>query len=216
MRYLAFPILIVLMNSFVVAASQFNIVLVDNNNQPLPNLVVYLKPADDVVLAKTDKVIEIGQFNRTFTPHISVMQLGTQVNFSNQDDITHHIYSPIGQNKFAFKIRAGQVKTKSDFQQVGEVAMGCNIHDWMSGYLLIVDTPLFGKTNDQGLIHFDLSHQGQYELVIWHPKLEAEQNRISRVVNWQQQKSMTIKVKNKIATAAAQQSDDDFDFLSDY
>ena len=98
-------------------------------------MVVYLQPEDDISLPFNEKVVEVGQFDRSFTPYISIMQLGNKVNFKNKDDITHHIYSPIGDNKFSFKIRAGESQMKSDFQQTGEVAMGCNIHDWMSGYL---------------------------------------------------------------------------------
>ena len=111
-------------------------------------MVVYLQPEDDISLPFNEQIVEVGQFDRSFTPYISVMQLGNKVIFKNKDDITHHIYSPIGDNKFSFKISAGESQIKRDFQQTGEVAMGCNIHDWMSGYLLIVDTPLFGKTNE--------------------------------------------------------------------
>lgn len=99
-------------------------------------MVVYLQPQDDIFLTLNENIVEVGQFDRSFTPYISVIQLGNTVNFKNRDDITHHIYSPIGDNKFSYKINAGQSASKSDFQQTGEVAMDCNIHDWMSGYLL--------------------------------------------------------------------------------
>ena len=197
-------------------ATDFTVTLVDNNNAPLPEMVVYFQPLDNMTLPLSNKVVEIGQLDRTFTPYINVMQLGNTVSFQNKDDITHHIYSPIGENKFSFKIRAGQSQSKNDFQQLGEVAMGCNIHDWMSGYLYIVDTPLFGKTNAQGSLSIAMAQEGKYRLVVWHPQLEVEGNRVSQVVNWPEMTDVTIKISHKIAKIAEQKNEEDFDFLSDY
>ena len=197
-------------------AGNFKVTLVDSNNTPLPNMVVYLQPLNDLVLPVSDKVVEIGQLDRAFTPYISVMQLGNHANFQNKDDITHHIYSPVGDNKFSFKIRAGQSKSKNDFQQLGEVAMGCNIHDWMSGYLYIVDTPLFGKTNEQGVVNIAIAQHGEYQLVIWHPHLETETHTMSQTIKWPAIEQLTIKIPHKIGKISEQKNQDDFDFLSDY
>jgi plastocyanin len=215
-RYFALFAFTLMLNSSTLLADELNINLVDNNNKPLKNMVVYLQPLDEIVLPMSNNVVEIGQLDRSFTPYISVMQLGNEVSFNNQDNITHHIYSPIGENKFSFKLRAGKSQSKQDFQQVGEVAMGCNIHDWMSGYLLIVDTPLFGKTNDKGFISFDISHAGQYEVIVWHPKLDSEQNRIKQLITWQKTQQLTIKIENTISALSVQENDDEFDFLFDY
>lgn len=179
-------------------------------------MVVYLEPEDDISLPFNEQVVEVGQFDRSFTPYISVMQLGSKVSFKNKDDITHHIYSPIGDNKFSFKISAGESQVKHDFQEVGEVAMGCNIHDWMSGYLLIVDTPLFGKTNENGMLTLPAPPVGKYQVIVWHPQLDAMDNRVNRAINLSEQKKITIKIDNKIQKMSEQKNQEDFDFLSDY
>jgi len=133
-----------------------------------------------------------------------------------EDDITHHIYSPIGDNKFSFKINAGESQIKRDFQQTGEVAMGCNIHDWMSGYLLIVDTPLFGKTNENGMLDLPMPPAGKYQLIVWHPQLDATNNRVYQSIDLSEQKQVTMKIDNKILKISEQKNQEDFDFLSDY
>lgn len=216
MRFFCFTLLSLLLSSHVVKAGDFEVSLVDNNNNPLADLVVFLKPLKEITLPVSEKVVEIGQLDRAFTPYISVMQLGSRATFQNKDDITHHIYSPVGENKFSFKIRAGQSESKNDFQQLGEVAMGCNIHDWMSGYLYIVDTPLFGKTNVQGVVNITLEHEGQYQLVIWHPQMDVEGHTVSQTIEWPTKKKMLIKIPHKIVKISRQENEEDFDFLSDY
>jgi len=198
------------------SAAGFTVTLIDKDRRPLPNMVVYAQPQEAMVLPASDKVVEIGQRDRAFTPYINVMQLGNSVSFQNGDDITHHIYSPIGKNKFSLRIRAGQSQSKSDFQQLGEVAMGCNIHDWMSGYLYIVDTPLFGKSDARGNVVLNIEQSGGYRLVVWHPQLEVEGHSVSQQIEWPNLRKTTIVVPHAIAKISKQKSEEDFDFLSDY
>ncbi|UUO23566.1 hypothetical protein FGD67_10235 [Colwellia sp. M166] len=216
MRSIYLNILILCYLPYCAIAKSINITVVDNVNKALPDMVVYLQPEDNISLPFNEKIVEVGQFERSFTPYISVMQLGNKVNFKNKDDITHHIYSPIGDNKFSFKISAGKSQIKNDFQQTGEVAMGCNIHDWMSGYLLIVDTPLFGKTNENGKLDIPMPPAGKYQLIVWHPQLDAPNNRVYQSIDVSEQKQVTIKLDNKILKISEQKNEEDFDFLSDY
>lgn len=202
--------------SVAAMAETLTVEVIDSQQQPISDMVVYLEPIGDIILGKTEQVVEVGQLDRAFTPYVSVMQRGNSVRFHNKDDITHHIYSPVGKNKFSFKIKAGESRAKDDFQEVGEVAMGCNIHDWMSGYLLVLDTPLFGKTNKQGRMSFDIEQLGDYTLVAWHPQLDTTDNRVKRTVKINNNNTVTLTVAHKIREISEQKNDEDFDFLSDY
>ena len=53
----------------------------------------------------------------------------------------------------------------------GAAVLGCNIHDWMLGYILVVDTPWFTKTDDEGRAVLDDLPAGRYRLVAWHPRV---------------------------------------------
>jgi len=182
----------------------------------LADIVIYLEPLDGQILAKSSAVVEVGQLGKSFTPYISVSQVHSKVNFVNQDDITHHIYSAGSENKFSFKIRAGQTNSSTQFEHASEVAMGCNIHDWMSGFLLVVDTPYFGKTDEQGLVNFNIAKQGKYKVVVWHPQMQTTANRMSKDVTVLANSTISFALKHEIAEIPLQESDDDFDFLSDY
>lgn len=185
-------------------------------SETLAGFVVYLESEHTSSLPTTDKVVEISQQNKSFSPYISVMQLGNKVNFTNQDDITHHIYSPIGKNKFEMKIRSGKNEVKTDFVEAGEVAMGCNIHDWMSGYLLILQTPFFDKTNIKGHTEIKQVPTGKYQLTVWHPQLKTAEHKLIKQIKLTANAKFEFDVTDLMKKIPEQKSNDDFDFLDDY
>lgn len=193
-----------------------NVQVTDVSDNPLKNIVVYIDPLDGQRRTISDKTIDIGQLNKSFTPYISVIQQGNTVRFHNQDDITHHIYSVTGENKFSIKIRSGQQKIKQDINHLGEVAMGCNIHDWMSGYLLVLDTPYFDKTNVKGDVSIDVPASGNYQVTVWHPQMSEANNRISETFVVKENILLRLKLHQDMADIPLQKSDDDFFFLSEY
>lgn len=201
---------------FSLQALELEIKVYNPLKAPIKNIVVYLEKNDGEFLGKTEKTIEIKQVNKSFAPYISVIQSGNTVLFHNQDDITHHIYSPIGENKFAFKIKSGQQKTMDSFTHTGEVTMGCNIHDWMSGYLLILDTPYFDKTNEQGVALLKIENTGDYKVTIWHPQMNEPNHRITQNISLTSDQKLAITLTQAMSPLPEQKNDDDFDFLSDY
>jgi len=198
------------------SAHTLTINVLDVNKKPLENMVVYVEPIGHKVSVKNTKTLEIGQQDKAFVPYISVMQLGNNVEFNNQDNITHHIYSPVGENKFSVKIRSGQKIVKNDFTEAGEVSMGCNIHDWMSGYMLIVDTPFFAKSDKSGHTEIDLDKSGQYKVVVWHPQMQEADNKLSKIINVNNAMEVTMQLSKPMDAIPSQKNEDDFDFLSDY
>ena len=187
-----------------------------NTGKALQDLVVYLEPLEGQVLEKKSDALIIHQKSKSFAPYISVSQVDAKVDFVNKDDITHHIYSAGSDNKFSFKIRAGETNSSVNFDRSAEVAMGCNIHDWMSGYLLVVNTPYFAKTDEQGYAYFDVSMLGKYNVVVWHPQMESTDHRMMREESISPNSLFSFKLENKMAEIPLQESNDDFDFLSDY
>lgn len=203
-------------NNELVGNSCVQIFVNNKNGQALADMVVYLEPLDKQTLEQSSKEVVVGQHGKSFNPYISVSQVNSKVNFVNQDDITHHIYSAGSDNKFSFKIRAGQTNSVEQFNQEAEVAMGCNIHDWMSGYLLVVNTPYFTKTDNQGSASFNVSEKGKYRIVVWHPQMRSENNRLIKEEIILTNSVVTFSLKNEMSEIPLQKSDDDFDFLSDY
>ena len=51
------------------------------------------------------------------------------------------------------------------------VVLGCNIHDWMLGYIYVTDDPRFGVSDAQGHVRLDNLPAGAYHVTLWHPQL---------------------------------------------
>lgn len=210
--------LIGLLLPIITAAASVNISIVSVNNTPLENIIVYLAPSENQAIPNArNRIVHIGQKNRAFTPYISIMQKGTKISFTNQDDITHHIYSVGGPTTFAFKIRSNQKKSDIVFINSGEISMGCNIHDWMSGYLLVVDTPYFAITNNFGKVNFNLNQLGKYRLTVWHPQMQEQEKNINKLIDvTHENTNLTIGLTRKMAIIPSQRGEDDFDFIENY
>lgn len=112
------------------------------------------------------------QKNHAFVPHILVIETGTEVEFPNSDSVSHHVYSFSPVKKFELALYKGSSHPPQPFDKAGLVTLGCNIHDDMVGYILVVDTPHFALTDATGATHFDLS-PGEYTVHVWTPRMRS-------------------------------------------
>lgn len=183
------------------------------------NVVVFaLSDSVDLPTSQTSS-IEIAQQDKLFQPYITVMQRQDKVQFVNRDDFTHHIYSLSEGNRFSFKLRAGQqqgLELQHQDKAIEQVAMGCNIHDWMSGFLLILDTPYFAHTDTTGHVSLPLQDNGEYQLYLWHPMFTSEEHIYSRNLSYPAQMQIEWNLQEQLNASEPQASDDDFEFLDEY
>ena len=149
--------------------------LSNTQGEPLVDAVAYALPLQKSALKPPATETPIDQVNKEFTPRVSVIQTGTSVQFPNKDNIRHHVYSFSPAKTFDLKLYSGTPSKPVLFDQPGVVVLGCNIHDWMLAYVLVVDTPYFGKAGADGTVKLDGLPPGDYELKAWHPNLEGAQ-----------------------------------------
>jgi len=150
-------------------SNQAATITVYNQGQKVqPNVVVWLQPKTSISLPrKPEKMFTMGQKDRQFTPHILVVEQNGQVDFPNADSIMHHVYSFSKSKSFELKLYREQPQAPITFEQTGVVELGCNIHDWMLGYIVVVDSPYYGITDEQGQVTLDVP-VGEYTLKSWH------------------------------------------------
>jgi plastocyanin len=132
---------------------------------------VFLESADAKAAARPIKGIEVAQVARQFKPAVTVVTPGTSVLFPNQDTVRHHVYSFSPAKTFELKLYAGVPANPVVFDKVGIAVLGCNIHDNMVAWVLVVDTPYFGHTDAQGKLTLDNVPNGNYKLRTWHASL---------------------------------------------
>jgi plastocyanin len=115
----------------------------DGKGAPVADAVVSLHALDHpaAALPPPDAPVEIVQRDQEYIPYVTVVRVGTRVDFPNQDDIQHHIYSVSKAKRFEKPLYAPGARETVLFDQPGVVTIGCNIHDWMVAYLVVLPTP---------------------------------------------------------------------------
>ena len=141
----------------------------DALGNPVADAAVYAVPASGGSEAKNARA-SIEQADREFVPYVSVIQQGTVVTFPNRDPILHHVYSFSPPKQFEIKLYTGKSPSEVGFDKSGVVTLGCNIHDWMVGYVVIVPTPYFAKSDATGGARLRDLPAGAYEVRAWHPQ----------------------------------------------
>jgi plastocyanin len=142
----------------------------DGQGRPLSDAVVFLESAQARRLVQPLEGAEVGQRNKQFEPTVVVVPVGTSVHFPNRDTVRHHVYSFSPTKKFELKLYIGTPAAPVLFDQAGVVVLGCNIHDQMVGWILVVDTPYYARTAESGRASIEVP-SGTYRLRSWHSGL---------------------------------------------
>ena len=118
---------------------------------------------------------KMDQRHREFVSHILAIHAGESVLFPNSDNIQHHIYSFSPANSFEVQLYKDVAPKPITFDKAGIVVLGCNIHDWMVGYVYVSDAPYVAQTNEKGEWSLNLPAD-DYTLTLWHPNLDTPNN----------------------------------------
>ena len=126
--------------------------VLDGAGKPLTDAVVFLESREARAAVKPATQVDLAQANKQFDPQVTVVPVGTAVNFPNRDKVRHHVYSFSPVKKFEIKLYVGTPAAPVVFDQPGVAVLGCNIHDQMAAWVLAVATPWFGKTGADGVV----------------------------------------------------------------
>ncbi len=151
-------------------ASIWRIKVTDTEGEPIYQAAVYVK--SPLPSLSKPKAVTINQMDKEFINHITIVRTGSAVIFPNHDNIRHHVYSFSEAKNFELPLYAGIPAKPVVFDKAGVVNLGCNIHDWMSAYILVVDSPFFALTDKQGIAELNLPDGANYVLTAWHPQLK--------------------------------------------
>jgi len=113
------------------------------------------------------------QINKEFVPSVLPVMVGTPVSFPNRDNIRHHVYSFSRVKSFDLPLSKDEEAPPVLFDAPGVVKVGCNIHDWMMGVILIVPTPWFVTTDDGGAFVLRDVPAGDVTVTAWHEASET-------------------------------------------
>lgn len=209
-----FLAVLTLLSVSVCQAGTLKVKLVDNQALLLTNAVVFLESETLKNSYDGEEIAIMDQVNRQFSPYILAVQKGQRVSFPNSDSIKHHVYSFSRPKVFELELFKNRRAQSMLFDKSGVVELGCNIHDWMLGYIYVVDTPYFAQTNADGIVSID-APDGDYTLRVWHPRIQDQDIEKKRPVTLTGDKEVTITLSETLAPGK-DEFGTDADEFSDY
>lgn len=149
------------------------------------------------------------QIDQQFVPDVLVVQAGTSVVFPNSDTVAHQVYSFSPPKRFALGLYRGRPHPPVVFDQPGLVVVGCNIHDQMVGYILVTETPHFGKTDARGRLQLTRLPAGSVRLTAWHPRFAADEPALEQTLTLSQSSDTahTFRVTRALLPALRKRND---------
>ncbi|MEO8277017.1 MAG: methylamine utilization protein [Thermoanaerobaculia bacterium] len=135
------------------------------------------------------------QRDRRFEPRVLPVQTGARVTFPNSDTVSHHVYSFSTAKRFQLFLGKGEPAQTQTFGRSGVVTLGCNLHDWMLGYIVVLDTPYFAVTDGAGRARVTGLPPGTYRLEVWHARFSDATSRPTREVRVEAGASETWELK---------------------
>jgi len=124
----------------------------------------------------------MAQRNLRFEPSVLIVPVGAEVAFPNLDPVKHHVYSFSAPKPFELKLYGRDETRRVTFDKPGVIAIGCNIHDDMSAFIRVVDTPHAAKSDAAGTVTLRDLPAGPAQVTVWHPYMKTPRGEIARAV----------------------------------
>jgi plastocyanin len=146
-------------------------------------VVIALNPVDSKALPAGVKHAVMLQKDKTFSPHVLAIQAGSVVEFPNADPIFHNAFSSYNGQVFDIGLYPPGTTRSVKFARPGVVRVFCNIHASMSALIVVVASPYFATTKQDGTFNIADVPPGQYNLSVFHERAsEAALAALSRKI----------------------------------
>lgn len=170
MRSFFAPLLSLALLPGVACGAPVQVSVADSSGAALPHVVVVLVPASGTAVpAPPPRTHVLDQRKEIFRPHVLVARPGDTLSVRNGDAKKHHTYSFTPSAKFSAEMGPNSPGPEVALTAVGEVAIGCNLHDGMLAYAVVVDAPVAGVTGPEGKVVLE-APAGAYAVRLWHPR----------------------------------------------
>jgi plastocyanin len=148
------------------------------NYDELTDFVVYIEGKFADAKAPTEVKRVVTQKDATFRPHVLPVMVGTKVEWPNEDEIYHNVFSMSDAKPFDLDLyKKGQTPPPVLFEKPGKVDVFCSIHAKMYCIVLVLDNPYFASADRHGRYVIKNVPAGTYKVTSWHerlPKLTQE------------------------------------------
>lgn len=145
------------------------------NYEELTDFIVYIDEPSSGGVQPPEKPIQVViQKDATFRPHVLPVLVGTTVEWPNNDEIYHNVFSMSEARPFDLGIYKNKQIKRVTFDKPGRIDVFCSIHTKMSCIILVLANPFFAATDKDGNFTISNVPAGTYRLRAWHERLPAQ------------------------------------------
>ena len=137
------------------------------------DVLVYVEKVEGREFPPSAQPAKMDQVNLVYVPRVLPIVRGSEVIFHNSDEVKHNVF---GVGDYDFDLGTwtkGGTKNRL-FDKLGEADILCNVHPEMEAYIIVLQNPYFGLTNEQGVYEIKNVPAGSYKLKTWNDKLKAQ------------------------------------------
>ena len=149
------------------------------NDGALQYAFIYLKSVPGTHPAPGEPSV-INQLGCQYVPHVAGVQIGQPMKFTNSDQTLHNVHGMPKINtpfNFAMPKFVKQKETKFTAEEL-MVAVKCDVHPWMAGYIGVLTHPFFAVSGADGSFKIENVPAGEYDVVVWQEKLGTKEAKV--------------------------------------
>ncbi len=162
------------------------------SNGPGGAVIILRRAEGTTPKPKPMRIRAIIQKDKRFIPHVLAVPLGATVEFRNEDEIFHNVFSLTPQNDFDLGLYKNGASREQTFVNSGPVHLLCNIHSSMNGYVYVSDSPWFTQADATGRFSLRGVPAGNYTAEIWHEWSSKTVKRSVRVITGMEEVQVSI------------------------
>lgn len=153
--------------------------LIVGPRQGLRYAVVTLEGITKGKAVERETVHELDNVKCRFSPHVQAASVGQYVLLRNSDPILHTAHASFAnaQPQFNVGLYPGRVSRKP-LIAAGLVKIRCEVHPWMTAYILVTDHPYYSVSDVYGEYELREVPPGVYQVKVWHESLGTQEKRV--------------------------------------
>lgn len=124
----------------------------------------------------TRKILQKGA---NFSPHVLPVVVGTTIEWPNEDEILHNVFSFSETKPFDLGLYKSPDIKRVTFDRPGRVDVFCSIHARMSCIILVRENPFFAPVKENGTYRIADVPAGTWHLRAWHERLPSQAKQVT-------------------------------------
>jgi plastocyanin len=143
------------------------------------NVVVYISEGAPYPGPAPTTPVLFDQQGCQFSTHVLVFRVGQEVKISNSDPVSHNVHPLAKVNREWNKIQPARTPPFAyTYENEEFISVKCNLHPWMQGYFVILRTPYFAVTGEDGSFVLPDLPPGRYTITAWHETLGSKSQEV--------------------------------------